>query len=51
MQINVIYFEKRIAENYSINLGGIRIDSSSEGKLLGVLVDNKLNFGKYINYY
>ena len=37
------------AENYSINLGGIKIDNSSEEKLLGILVDNQLKFDRYID--
>ena len=37
------------AENYSINLGGIKIDNSSEEKLLGILVDNQLKFDRHIN--
>ena len=36
-------------ENYSINRGVIRIESSSEEKLLGILVDNKLKFDKHSN--
>ena len=37
------------AENYSINLGGIKIDNSSEEKLLSILVDNQLKFDRHIN--
>ena len=37
------------AENYSINLGGIKIDNSSEEKLLGILVYNQLKFDRHIN--
>ena len=36
------------AENYSINLGGIKIDNSSKEKLLGILVDNQLKFDRHI---
>ena len=42
-------FVKSNEENYSINLRGIRIDSSSEEKLLCILVDTKLIFDKHIN--